>query len=77
MEKTGITFTVFLLSHYGILHPHVVDIHIPIASEIWEDQNREEQRETDKAREIYEDEEASEEDRHEALGILNDKGEIL
>ena len=77
MGKTGITLTVFLLSHYGILQTHVVDIHIPTASEIWQEQQREEQRETDKVREVYEDEDASEEDRREALGILNDKGEIL
>ena len=75
--RKAIVLTVFLLIHYGILQAHVVDIHVPTASEIWEDQQREEQREKDKAREVYEDEEASEEDRREALGILNEKGEIV
>lgn len=75
--RKAIVLAVFLLSQYGILQAHVVDIHIPTASEIWEDQQREEQREKDKARDVYEDEDASEEDRREALAFLNDKGEIV
>ncbi len=73
----NIALAVFLLRHYGILEMHVVDIHVPTASEIYEDQKREEQREIDRAREIYEDETESDESRRAALGILVDKGEIV
>ena len=73
----NIALAVFLLSQYGIIEQHVVDIHIPTASEIYGDQKREEQRETDRAREVYEDETQTDEARREALGILNDKGEIV
>ncbi len=75
--RKALVLAVFLLSQYGILQGQVVDIHIPTASEIWEEQQREEQREKDKAREVYEDEDASDEERTEALIILNEKGEIV
>lgn len=77
MYKYSLSLAVFLLGHYGILQAHVVDIHIPTASEIAAEQRREEQREKDKAWETYQDEDTTEEERAEAFETLVEKEEIV
>jgi len=58
-------------------HGKVIDIHAKTPSEIAEEERQERERENKKAREIYEDESKSEEERREALKILVDNEEIV
>ena len=77
MDYTSVSLGVFLLAYYGIVDAHVVDIHVPTASEIYEDQKREEQKEIDSARDTFEDEDASDVEREEAFLTLVEKEEIV
>jgi len=76
MRKTFSPLLAFFFSLSSILPAHVVDIHIPTADDIWNDQKREEEEETKKDWETYEDEDATDEERYEAMERLLDKGEI-
>lgn len=64
------------LSTIPALQAHVVDIHIPTASEIAEEERREQELENEKNWEIFNDEDRSEEERRQALYDLNEAGEI-
>jgi hypothetical protein len=77
MEKSAIAIACSMLVFYGIMEAHVVDIHVKTPSEIAEEERHEKQRENDKAREIFEDETRSEEERRDALEVLVENEEIV
>lgn len=77
MKKTSIAIACSMIMMYGIMEAHVVDIHVKTPSEIAEEERQERQRENDRAREIYEDETRSEEERRAALGVLVENEEMV
>ena len=58
-------------------HGKVIDIHVKTPSEIAEEERQEKERENQRARDTFEDETKSDEERREALKILVDNEEIV
>jgi hypothetical protein len=76
MREKSIALAAFLLLHYGLIEAHAYDVHLPNSEE---EHMIEEYKERVKAAELWKtfhDEERSEVERRNALGQLNDLGEI-
>lgn len=66
-----------MLAIYSVIHAHVVDLHVPTAHEIAEEERRERQREIDDAWDAFEDEDSTDEEREEAFETLVEEEEIV
>ena len=76
MNCNSIQLAIFLISFYGILDAHVVDIHLPNSGEIKMMDDAEREKENDRNQEILNDPDASDEDRIKAAGSLQDNGRM-
>lgn len=73
--KKEIVTTIFLLSHYGLLDGHVVEIHLPNAGEDYQIECGQREIRNEKNLEIIRDESASFEERQEAYQqLVKDEG---
>lgn len=77
MTRNSTQIACALLVFYGILEAHVVDIHIPTATEIAEEQRQEQQTEINRAWEVFQDENSTPQEKTEALITLVDNEEIV